>query len=605
MIVVVEQRRSPFILYICMYMSWSSNCPYSHLHCHNSWASTVIRLIWEDICSDLGHHLGCMGQTNISPNNIYNYSLFLIDKALKMSGSSLQAFHQMLQPIHPSPWDSHLDNNLIAKQLNYDHKFDWESAAQRMESLNAEQTRAFWQAIWSVEENLGHTFFLDGPGGMEKTYVYISLCHYLWGQGKIVICMASSDIAALLLPGGQTAHSMFKIPINGLNNESFCNIPKDSQRAKLLQDVDLFIWDEALMQHHNAAEALDHSLHDICNCNQPFGRKTMIFGGNFQQMLPMVPKGTQEDIIATSLPKSYLWHHIKVLRLCQNMQLEHASTDKNDFAKWLLDIWHGHGIADDGTISLHENMACSNVDSLIDYVYLQISGPMSPPQYFLDHIILATRNSDVSELNNSILDCFQGARTTLHSSDQVVTEKGADPVDDAIPIEYLHSLKATGLLPGNLHVKIGCPLILLHNLAPSCGLCNGTWMVLLQISHWVLQVQIMGGDFDGNIELIPHISLTLSSSCTKFAFSLHCQQFPVRLAFAISINKAQGQPVKTVGLDLWVPVFSHGQLYVALSCATSSSCIKALLSVRATGLRTTNVVYPEIFRMSDPDIDTL
>lgn len=286
--------------------------------------------------------------------------------------------------------------------------------------------------------------------------------------------MASSGIAALLLPGGQTAHSMFKIPINGLNNESFCNIPKDSQRAKLLQDVDLFIWDEALMQHHNAAEALDHSLHDICNCNQPFGGKTMIFGGNFQQMLPMVPKGTQEDIIATSLPKSYLWHHIKVLRPCQNMQLEHASTDKNDFAKWLLNIGHGHGIADDGTISLHENMACSNVDSLINYVYLQISGPMSPPQYFLDHIILAARNSDVSELNNSILDCFQGARTTLHSSDQVVTEKGADPVDDAIPIEYLHSLKATGLLPGNLHVKIGCSLILLHNLAPSCGLCNGT-----------------------------------------------------------------------------------------------------------------------------------
>ena len=130
-------------------------------------------------------------------------------------------------------------------------------------------------------------------------------------------------------------------------------------------------------------------------------------------------------------------------------------------------------------------------------------------------------------------------------------------------------------------------------------------MVLLRISHRVLQVQIMGGDFDGNIELIPHISLTLSSSCTKFAFSLHCQQFPVWLAFAISINKAQGQLVKTVGLDLWVPVFSHGQLYVALSCATSSSCIKALLSVRATGLRTTNVVYPEIFRMSDSDIDTL
>ncbi|KZP03373.1 hypothetical protein FIBSPDRAFT_814930, partial [Athelia psychrophila] len=182
-----------------------------------------------------------MGRTNISPDDIYDYGLFLIDKALKTSGSCLKEFRQMPQPIHPSPWDSHLDNSLIAEQLNYDHEFERESAARCTESLNAEQREAFQQAIQSVEEDLGHTFFLDGPGGTGKTYVYTTLCHYLRSQGKIVICVASSGIAALLLPGGRTAHSMFKIPINGLDDGSFCNIPKDSQRAALLRKVDLFI----------------------------------------------------------------------------------------------------------------------------------------------------------------------------------------------------------------------------------------------------------------------------------------------------------------------------------------------------------------------------
>ena len=121
-------------------------------------------------------------------------------------------------------------------------------------------------------------------------------------------------------------------------------------------------------------------------------------------------------------------------------------------------------------------------------------------------------------------------------------------------------------------------------------------MILLQVSRHVVQVRIMGGEYDGNVELIPRISLTPTSTCAEYAFSLQWHQLPVRLAFAISINKAQGQSVKYVGLNLRAPVFSHGQLYVALSCATSSDRVKVLLPARTLALRTTNVVYPEIFQ---------
>jgi ATP-dependent exoDNAse (exonuclease V), alpha subunit - helicase superfamily I member len=72
------------------------------------------------------------------------------------------------------------------------------------------------------------------------------------------------------------------------------------------------------------------------------------------------------------------------------------------------------------------------------------------------------------------------------------------------------------------------------------------------------------------------------------------RQFPVRLAFAMTINKSQGQSVKHVGLDLHAPVFSHGQLYVALSQCTSGNRIKALFSDNSNGTVTANIVYKKL-----------
>ncbi|KIK23998.1 hypothetical protein PISMIDRAFT_99678 [Pisolithus microcarpus 441] len=113
------------------------------------------------------------------------------------------------------------------------------------------------------------------------------------------------------------------------------------------------------------------------------------------------------------------------------------------------------------------------------------------------------------------------------------------------------------------------------------------------MSDRVLEVKILGGDYDGNTAFIPRISLIPSTSTTDFTFLLSRRQFPVRLAFAMSINKAQGQSVKHVGIDLRTPVFSHGQLYVALSRATSSRRVKVLLPSEG-GNKTLNVVYPEV-----------
>ena len=92
-----------------------------------------------------------------------------------------------------------------------------------------EQHAAF-DNIWnSIEQNKGQSFFINGPGGTGKTFLERTICHAVRAQGWIIICVASTGLAALLLPGGRTAHSMFKILIKTLEEHSTCHIPKESQ----------------------------------------------------------------------------------------------------------------------------------------------------------------------------------------------------------------------------------------------------------------------------------------------------------------------------------------------------------------------------------------
>jgi hypothetical protein len=119
-------------------------------------------------------------------------------------------------------------------------------------------------------------------------------------------------------------------------------------------------------------------------------------------------------------------------------------------------------------------------------------------------------------------------------------------------------------------------------------------MIVLNMCDRVLEVMLIGGDHHGETALIPRITLSPSSSTADFTFRLkHCQ-FPVRLAFVMSINRSQGQTVKHVGIDLTNPVFTHGQLYVAFSRATSPVNVKVLLPHDVSSAIAENIVYPEV-----------
>ena len=146
----------------------------------------------------------------------------------------------------------------------------------------------------------------------------------------------------------------------------------------------------------------------------------------------------------------------------------------------------------------------------------------TPPDYFLKRIILAACNSDVEDLNADVLGKMYSDCRTYYSADLIVTEAGADDdlEEEPFPPEFLCTLSASGLLPGELQLKVGCPLILLCNLAPGIGLCNGTHMVLLRTTPKVLEVCLIGGDHDGDIAMIPHTMSTPSGWNVDFSFKL-------------------------------------------------------------------------------------
>lgn len=186
--------------------------------------------------------------------------------------------------------------------------------------------------------------------------VYNTICAKLQSEGTIILCISSLGISALLICGGRTAHSMFKIPIDGLDECSSCSIQKNSQQADLIRATKAIIWDEVGAQHCHAVEAVDCTLRDICSNPQPFGGITVVLGGNFLQTLPVIPRGSHEDIVDATIQCSALWEHAEVLHLHQNMRLEQGDVDAQEFAQWLLKVRHGQNMNTNSQIQFPDGM---------------------------------------------------------------------------------------------------------------------------------------------------------------------------------------------------------------------------------------------------------
>ena len=179
-------------------------------------------------------------------------------------------------------------------------------------------------------------YFIDGPGGTGKTFLYKALLVGVRSQNLIDLATTSSGVSASLLPGGRTAHSRFKIPLETVG-EVICSVSKQSALGTLLKMSTLILWDEAPMVNRCAVEAVDKMLRDITDCNLPFGGKVVVLGGDFRQVLPVIPRGKKEDIMKASLVFSNLWPSYSHLPLVENMRAKWDPT----FSDYLLRVGNG------------------------------------------------------------------------------------------------------------------------------------------------------------------------------------------------------------------------------------------------------------------------
>ena len=352
-------------------------------------------------------------------------------------------------------------------------------------------------------------------------------------------------------------------------------------------------------------------------------------GGDFRQVLPVMTHGNRAQIVQATLNRSYLWKHVKVKKLHRNMRVQllidqgdiASAQEQQQFANWLQRIGEGtehlYEIEGNNCIRIPDDLCVgcrerNELDVLIQEVYgdLQnINDWNARVDYIIERAILTPKNEDVDYINNYMAksylketDGITPIKMTPYNSVDSVLEHEQNAI---YTVEFLNSFSISGLPPHHLELFVNCPIMLLKNMAG--GLANGTRLIITKLMKNVIEAKVTSGPSKGELVCIPRLVLT-PSDVKKMPFTLQRRQFPIRPAFAMTINKSQGQTFKMIGVYLREPVFSHGQLYVAFSRVGRRQDLKVMvvngwkerptdpnLGNLPAGVYTRNVVFKDVF----------
>ena len=518
-----------------------------------------------------------------------NSALFLLERLLKDQNKTMDEYGLPL----PDTKKEHFVRNCLADQYTYDEDDLLPEQAKAFfeanyAKLNSDQKHVF-ERIKKLVENRssdGKLIFLDAPGGTGKTFTLNVLISWMRMEGHEVATSATSGIAATLLYNGRTAHNRFKLPFHP-HKESFCSIKKQSDDAKFLQSMGLAIIDEGPMLNKLCYEALHRTLVDLApesDKKKKFGGKLILVSGDFRQLLPVIEKANRSKIVGHTLKhSSVLWDEdVITLQLRENMRVKneilqcpHNHDKLKAYEKWLLNLGEGRlpsqaNIDDSNIIEIPNEMCVDTKEKCVDSVFDDFERNIGNPEYFQSRIVLAATNEIVNQVNDSMVERIPG---DLHQFASIDTVGDIDSTT-MFPTEFLNnSLSLSGLPEHMLKLKKDTVVILLRNMDIKAGHCNGTRYLVKHIGKYRLVLHKLDcKEEDKNkVLILPRIPMRYGGE--SFPFELTRLQFPLKIAFALTINRAQGQSAKKCGVLLPKNVWTHGQIYVAFSRCGNPECI--------------------------------
>jgi hypothetical protein len=247
-------------------------------------------------------------------------------------------------------------------------------------------------------------------------------------------------------------------------------------------------------------------LNDICKATEGchFGNISVVFGGDFAQILPIVANGNSSTIVNACIQRSNLWPKFHLLHRTQNMRV--ASGNQNaEFTAFLSSMSYSPDLH--GLIHLPPFIRrVYSLNSFSDKVFPPSLIQKAHSEYnsFKGRAILSFRNDTVTEFNNHLINNIQGSFHFFHAVNSV-EDKEVTPGVEHLPAEFLQSIDIASLPLSKLSLKIGALVILLRNLNPKQKLCNGTRMTITRLRRSCIGGIISEGHFDGQFRLLPRI----------------------------------------------------------------------------------------------------
>ncbi|EJD45353.1 helicase [Auricularia subglabra TFB-10046 SS5] len=458
--------------------------------------------------------------------------------------------------------------------------------AAAMERFTQEQAAIFHEVVDAAVNNRPLMLFVDGKAGRGKTFMINAICDYFRSREDIVLPTATSAFAALLYEGGRTTHSCFKIPVDEYNELLCSPIEPGDSRAELIRELKCLIWDESPMANRAALSCVEETCRRVCGNDLPFGGKIVILAGDFRQTCPVVRRGTRAQVVDASIRCSPLWSLFQVRRL--TVPIRHA--EDVEYASWVDGIGDGDG--PQVKLDLLDHVYTDN--AVIDFVYPQ--AVIDDPTACLKRSILCPTNRQIDHYNALLLSRVKGTARTYLAADKIKEDDAAGmPERAGATLDYAIRAHIPGFPSHSSVIKTNAVFRLLRNFSLSRGLVKNVRVVVVDVGTRLVTVRILRDTVSGvrvDMEdiLIPRI--TFETFMLETQRTLQRRQFPLAPAYATTFNSCQGLTLDIVALDLRRPVFSHGQLYTALSRIRRRE--HAVVRVPYGQLEVENITYTEI-----------